>query len=308
MKQKMHFIGIGGIGMSGLAKLMLMQKHQVSGSDLRDSDIVQKLQEMGALIHLDQKENIPSDSTIVVSTDIKEDNPELMMAKHLGLPILHRSDLLKILSDEKMGIAVAGTHGKTTTSSLLVQVLEEANLEPSFSVGGLLKEKANANLTSSPFFVFEACESDGTLIKYHPKAAIITNVDNDHMDFYKTWDNLEAHFAQFASQVEQKEFLFVHGDEKFNHGGVRYGFSENNDLIATNLRLIKQSYLFDISFKGHIYKDVLINSPLNTTSSTRLRSLASLSSLESKKSRSEAPLPNLRRRKSGSRSVTTTMK
>ena len=263
MKQKMHFIGIGGIGMSSLAKLMLMQKHQVSGSDLKDSDIVRKLKEMGALVHLDQKkENIPEGSTVVVSTDIKEDNPELQMAKQLGLPILHRSDLLKILSDEKMGIAIAGTHGKTTTTSLLVQVLEEAQLEPSFSVGGLLKDKMNAHLTASPFFVFEACESDGTLIKYRPKAAIITNVDNDHMDYYKTWDNLEAHFAQFATQVEQKDFLFVHGDERFNHGGVRYGFSENNDLIACNLRLVKQQYHFDIRFKGHTYQDVVMHSPL----------------------------------------------
>lgn len=263
MKQKMHFIGIGGIGMSSLAKLMLMQKHQVSGSDLRDSDIIHKLKELGALVHLDQKkENIPSDSTVVVSTDIKEDNPELMMAKELGLPILHRSDLLNLLSDEKMGIAVAGTHGKTTTTTLLVQVLEEGRLEPSFSIGGLMKEKMNADMTASPFFVYEACESDGTLIKYHPKAAIITNVDNDHMDFYKTWDNLEAHFAKFASQVEQKEFLFVHGDERFNHGGIRYGFNENNDLIATNLRLVNQQYIFDISFKEHLYKDVLLNSPL----------------------------------------------
>jgi D-alanine--D-alanine ligase len=184
------------------------------------------------------------------------------MARHLGLPILHRSDLLKILSDEKMGIAVAGTHGKTTTTTLLVQVLEEALLEPSFSVGGLIKEKMNANHTSSPYFIFEACESDGTLIKYHPKAAIITNVDNDHMDFYKTRENLEGHFAQFASQVEQKEYLFIHGDETFPHKGVRYGFSKECDLIASNLRLVKQSYLFEISFKGHVYKDVLINSPL----------------------------------------------
>ena len=318
MKKKLHFIGIGGIGMSGLAKLMLMQKHQVSGSDTSKSDILQKLEEMGALIHLDQKEeNIQSDSTVVVTTDISEDNPELVMAKKLNLPILHRSDLLKILSEEKFGIAVAGTHGKTTTSTLLVQVLEEANLEPSFSIGGLIipnvsqtldfqpsqspgvgrselarisntsealiaptagtfasaenqslrhvgyKDKiSNAIHTASPYFVFEACESDGTLVKYHPEAAMILNIDNDHMNHYKTWDRLIDTFRLFSNQVQKNDLLFVHEDVTFPHSGIRFGFSDKSDLIAKNVRPINKGYLYDITFKGIDYKDVFIHSPL----------------------------------------------
>lgn len=263
MKKKLHFIGIGGIGMSSLAKLMLMQKHQVSGSDTQKSEILQKLEQMGAIIYLDQKkENLPHDSTVIVSSSIPEDNPELEMAKKLKSPILHRSDLLNLLTEEKFAIAVAGTHGKTTTASLLVHVLEEAFLDPSFSVGGMTKEKQNAHYSNSPYFVFEACESDGTLVKYHPQGAIITNADNDHMDHFKTWENLLSTYAAFAQQVKKKDLLMVYGDTPFPHQGIRFGFSAGNDLVASNLRLVERHYLFDIAFKGVTYRNVQINSPL----------------------------------------------
>ena len=187
-----HFIAIGGIGMSGLAKYLLEEGHTVSGSDIAESKYIDKLKSRGAKVYIGHNaENVPKDSIVVVSTAIRENNPELVRAKELGLKIYHRSDLLKEIAqtaqDEgKIFIGFSGTHGKTTTSGLASYVLEKAGLNPSFVDGGILPDiHTNAQHKNGGYFVAELDESDGTIIKYAPDILVINNLEEDHIDYYK---------------------------------------------------------------------------------------------------------------------------
>ena len=169
MKKKYHFIAIGGVGMSGLAKFLLQKGFEVSGSDINDSKYVQKVKKLGAKVFIGHDEsNLPDDCVVIASTAIREDNPEIQKAKRLGLPIWHRSDLLAEISEnEEYFIGYSGTHGKTTTSGLCSYVMELAGLKPSYVVGGLLPEiDTNANATNDKYFIAELDESDGTIVKY----------------------------------------------------------------------------------------------------------------------------------------------
>ena len=156
MKKKYHFIAIGGVGMSGLAKFLLQKGFEVSGSDINDSKYVQKVRELGAKVHIGHDaKNVPNDCVVIVSTAIRQNNPELMRAKELGLPIWHRSDLLAEISQhEEFFIGFSGTHGKTTTSGLASYVMEKAGLKPSYVVGGIIPElNVNANATNEKYFI-----------------------------------------------------------------------------------------------------------------------------------------------------------
>ena len=173
---KYHFIAIGGIGMSGLAKYLLEEGHSVTGSDIVDSKYINALKDLGAKVNIGHcAENLPNDTNaVIISTAIKENNPELIKAKELGIKVYHRSDLLKEIAESaqknnKCFIGFAGTHGKTTTSGFSSFMLEKAGLEPSFVVGGIIPEiVTNAQCKEGKFFIAELDESDGTLVKYHP--------------------------------------------------------------------------------------------------------------------------------------------
>ena len=187
-----HFIAIGGIGMSGLAKYLLEDGHTVSGSDISDSKYVDKLRKLGAKIYIGHAaENVPDNATIVVSTAIRENNPELVRARELGLEIYHRSDMLKKISEcaQTSGMiftGFSGTHGKTTTSGMASFVLDKAGLNPSFVDGGIIPElNTNAQHKSGNNFVAELDESDGTITKYSPDILVINNLEEDHLDYYK---------------------------------------------------------------------------------------------------------------------------
>ena len=187
-KEKFHFIAIGGIGMSGLAKYLLQEGFDVSGSDINDSKYITELKKLGAKVFIGHDENnLPDDCTVVASTAIRESNPEIQKAKRLGLKILHRSDVLKTLSERsKCFIGYAGTHGKTTTSGLSAYVTDKAELEPSYVVGGIIPGiNTNANYKSDKYFIAELDESDGTVVKYNPDILVINNLEADHLDFYK---------------------------------------------------------------------------------------------------------------------------
>jgi len=264
MKEHYHFIGIGGIGMSALAKIVASQGSKVTGSDLRTSAITETLESAGVEIFKQHSEkNILSSSIVIYSTDIKKENPEYQEALNKKLPLLHRSALLAKVMKEKKALLVTGTHGKTTTSSLLAHVLKFANLSPSFAVGGIIKGlETNAEGGDGAYFVAEADESDGSFLNYSSFGAIITNIDNDHLDHWKTEEALREGFKKFGSLVSSKEHLFFCSDDEklnaLNLGGVSYGFKENSDLVVKNAFQVGWRLIFDISFDGEDYDEIEI--------------------------------------------------
>lgn len=264
LAEKYHFIGIGGVGMSGLARLLRQRSIVVSGSDLAKSPILEQLEKMGASIFVGhQQQHVPEKAHIVVTSQVTQDNPEWLQAKALQLPVLHRSDLLKLLMDEKRSLLVAGTHGKTTTTALLTHVLKEAGLDPSYSVGGiLLNNGLNADHGFGEFFIAEADESDGTFLKYHPNGAIITNIDDDHLDHYQSTENVKVAFEQFIGQVKIDELLFLYGDDPKLvqiKRGIHYGFSANCPLRILDYTARGNVFLLNILFEGKVYQDVEVN-------------------------------------------------
>lgn len=266
MTKAYHFIGIGGIGMSGLAHILLKKEAEVSGSDIAQTMITEGLIKAGA--HVYQKhtaDHIQQHMTVVYSSDIKPDNPEYLAAIKKQCMLLHRSDLLAHLLSQHRSLAVTGTHGKTTTSALLSTVLVEAGLDPSFAVGGMLAEfHANSRFGEGPWFAFEADESDRSFLKYHPDGAIITNIDRDHLNSYSNSESeLIASFKQFISQVTSPDYLLWCGDDlhlkQCRPPGQSYGFSLECDWRALRFRQEGFKIFFDIEGKGKRYQEVEVS-------------------------------------------------
>lgn len=259
---KYHLIGVGGIGMSGLARILRESKASVSGSDAADGQTIQDLRKSGVTISIGHDaNNIPKDANVVYSSGISASNPELKHAKDSKLTLMHRSDLLNLLMQNSKPLLVTGTHGKTTTSSLLASVLIHAGVDPSYALGGILKaSNLNAKKGNGAYFVAEADESDGSFLRYHSFGAIITNIGLDHMGHYKTEENLLASFKKFAEQVESSDHLFYCAESALLKGlnikGVSYGFSPESELKGSNFRQIGWRVLFDVEFDGHFYSNV----------------------------------------------------
>lgn len=266
LTQKYYFIAIGGVGMSGLAKYLLENGCEVSGSDICDSKYIDKLRNLGATVYIGQKaENVPSDAIVVASTAIREDNPEMVRAKELGLKIYHRSDILAEISKwGKFFLGFSGTHGKTTTSGLCSYVLEKAGLKPSYVVGGIIPEiGCNAHCQDGKFFAAELDESDGTIVKYSPNICVVNNLEADHLDFYK--DGLKSileTFEKFISNMSDDAVLLVNKDCKaamslHNHKVLTFGLSDA-DYTAKNIEFGVEYTSFDIYFKGEFLADIKI--------------------------------------------------
>lgn len=261
MKQ-CHFIGIGGIGMSGLARILLRKKVPVTGSDLASSYVTDGLKQAGAEVFIGHDAKyISSNSTVVYNTDIKKDNPELLAAQNLQCQMLHRSDLLHYLMNGYKTLAVTGTHGKTTTSALLTAAFVNEGLDPCFAVGGIITQlHANASYGEGNYFIAEADESDGSFLKYHPYGAIITNIDLDHMNYFGTEEALITAFHQFAAKVESPQHLFWCGDDyrlqNLKLPGVSYGVGPSCMLRAVNITQKGWITSFDIEFRGKCYPKI----------------------------------------------------
>jgi len=204
--KKLHFVGIGGAGMSAIAKILLEMGYEVSGSDVQESGLLERLRALGAKIFIGQKrENVSGAEALVISSAIAKDNPEVQAAAEQNIKIFHRSDVVAYLLNKAEGIAVAGAHGKTTTTSMLGVVLDHAGREPSVIVGGEVAYfGGNAKLGKGPYLVAEADESDGSFLKLLPKIAVVTNVENDHMDHYGTMENILKAFRQFLQNLPEK--------------------------------------------------------------------------------------------------------
>lgn len=261
-----HFIAIGGIGMSGLAKYLLEDGHTVSGSDIVDSKYVDKLRKLGAEIFIGQKaENVPNDAIIIKSTAIRDNNPEVIRAKELGLPIYHRSDLLAEIAKTaqesgKCFIGFSGTHGKTTTSGLASFVLDKAGLNPSFVDGGIIPElNTNAQHKSGKQFVAELDESDGTIVKYHPDILVINNLEEDHLDFYK--NGMRDLVKTFNQAISQAKKVIVNADNSGVHelsgNFITFGLDEA-DYIAKNIEFSKSGTNFDIYYHNNFLTNIKI--------------------------------------------------
>jgi len=201
--QHIHFVGIGGIGMSGIAQVLLTLGYDVSGSDIKKSATTNELVRRGAKIFIGHKEkNVDGANVVVISSAVKSDNPEVAAAKSMGLPVVPRAEMLAELMRMKYGIAIAGTHGKTTTTSLVATVLTSAGLDPTIVIGGKVNSfKTNARLGRGEFLVAEADESDRSFIKLSPTIAVITNIDPEHMENYRDFDHVKETYVSFANKV-----------------------------------------------------------------------------------------------------------
>lgn len=240
--QQIHFIGIGGAGMAGIAEVLLHQGYKITGSDINENSMTQHLKSLGATVFIGHRaENIANANIVVISTAIAENNPELLAAKETSLPVVPRAHMLAdLMRMQQHGIAVAGTHGKTTTTSLLASVLTEANLDPTFVIGGMLKSAgAHAHLGNSAFFIAEADESDASFLYLYPEIAIVTNIDADHMDTYHhNFEQLKNTFIQFLHRLPFNGLAVVCMDDpvireilpQIARPVLTYGFDASADL------------------------------------------------------------------------------
>ncbi|MFH0826672.1 MAG: UDP-N-acetylmuramate--L-alanine ligase [Candidatus Omnitrophota bacterium] len=249
MNKHYHLIGIGGIGMSGIAQLLLRKGQKVSGSDLKMSRMTEELEKSGARIFIGHHpQNLRGAEAIVYSSAIKVENPELQEAKRLGLPILKRAEALAELMEDKLVITVTGSHGKTTTASLVATLLLEAGLQPCVAVGGILKNiDANSCLGEGDFFVAEADESDGSFLHYHPTYSIITNIDREHMDYYKDFNRELEVFKTFLDQTNKEGCVFCCDDDE-NLKSLLKGYKGKSVLFG--LHPSAQIYPRNIKRKG----------------------------------------------------------
>jgi UDP-N-acetylmuramate--alanine ligase len=246
--------------MSALARILLQRGSAVQGSDLKASSLLEELQKEGANVSIGhRKEAIQEAKMVVYSSDVKSDNIEMLYAKEASLPLLHRSEMLDLLLQGKRPLLVTGTHGKTTTTALLTSVLMEAGLDPSFVIGGIHRRwRTNGRAGTGDYFIAEADESDGSFLRTPSYAAIITNLENDHLDYWKTEEKLDAAFSQFAERA-QEHLLWCGDDRRLQqviHRGISYGFEPQNELRILSWETIETGIRFSLAWKGALYPQV----------------------------------------------------
>ncbi|MSZ43277.1 MAG: UDP-N-acetylmuramate--L-alanine ligase, partial [Actinobacteria bacterium] len=256
-----HFIGIGGSGMSGIARILIGMGHKVTGSDLRDTSNVAALRELGAEIHIGHDAaHLGNPDTVVVTSALWPTNPEYVLAKERGIPVIHRSQALAYLTTKKRLVAVAGAHGKTTSTGMIITALLELGVDPSFVNGGVIAALgASSGAGKDNLFVIEADESDGSFLHYDTAIALITNVDPDHLDHYGSLEAFEQEFAKFARGAS--EFVAISSDDP---GAVRvgamlpekklitFGQADNADVRLTTVDATGAQVAFTVSASGQI--------------------------------------------------------
>ena len=238
--QRIHFVGIGGIGMSGIAEVLLNLGYKVSGSDLKDSSVTQRLASLGALIFIGHRaENVTGSEVVVTSSAVAKDNTEVLTARAQHIPVIPRAEMLAELMRLKYGIAIAGMHGKTTTTSMVATVLAAGGLDPTVVVGGRVDAMgSNARLGKSQYLVAEADESDRSFLKLSPILSIVTNVDREHMDCYRDMDDVEQAFVEFMNRVPFYGVVVVCADDprlssltpRIERRVITYGTAEKADF------------------------------------------------------------------------------
>jgi len=268
---RIHFIGIGGTGMSGIAKILMNMGYNVSGSDLKVSEALIRLRDAGANVFIGHHvSNVIGADLVVVSSAIPKTNPEYVKAIESNIPVVHRADMLSLLMDSKKGVAVSGAHGKTTTTSMISLIMEKNGFDPTVIIGGELNDiGGNATLGSGEFLVAEADESDGSFVKLKPYIAVITNIENDHMDYYKNMENMKRAFKEFAGNVKEDGFIVLGNDNEhvrelekdIDKEFYTFGINHNSDFMPKNIRLEGLSTRFEIYFRGKLLGEMQLNVP-----------------------------------------------
>ncbi|MBI5237172.1 MAG: UDP-N-acetylmuramate--L-alanine ligase [Deltaproteobacteria bacterium] len=269
--KKIHFIGIGGSGMNGIAEVLLNMGYKVTGSDLADSDTTRRLKSLGATIYVGHKEeNVIDSHCVVYSSAVKKDNPEVKEAASRQIPIIPRAEMLAELMRMKYGIAIAGTHGKTTTTSMVSMILASASLDPTIVTGGKLNSLgANAKLGSGDFLVAEADESDGSFLKLSPTIAVVTNIDREHMDHYADMEDVKGAFLSFMNKVPFYGCAVICLDHpviqslipKISRRFISYGLSSQADIHAKDVRHNGMQTSFEVWYGKEKAGSVTLNLP-----------------------------------------------
>jgi len=271
--EHIHLIGIGGISMSAIAEVLLKHGYRVSGSDMNDSKILSKLRNHGAEIFIGHhKDNIQNPDLVVYTAAVKEDNPERITAVELNIPIIDRAEMLGIImKNYNKAIAVAGSHGKTTTTSLISVIMEYANLDPTILVGGELDEiDGNIKIGESEHFITEACEYVESFLKFFPFIGVIVNIDEDHLDYFKDINHIKEAFRKFANLIPKEGFLIANADDEnvveilhnINCNIITYGIKNNSTFVAKDIVFTKEGYpTFNVEFNGNDIGTFELNIP-----------------------------------------------
>ncbi len=269
--EKIHFVGIGGIGMSGIAEVLLNLGYKVSGSDLRGSDITERLTGFGAEIGIGHTaDNIKNVDVVVTSSAVHDDNPEVIEAKRLHVPVIPRAEMLAELMRMKYGIAIAGTHGKTTTTSMAASILGHAGIDPTIVIGGKLNAiGSNARLGQGKFLVAEADESDGSFLVLSPTIAVVTNIDADHLDHYSGIEEIKDTFVKFINKVPFYGLAVLCLDDQnirailpqVKKRYTTYGLASQADIRATHVRHDGFQTSFVAHYKGYRLGEVSFPMP-----------------------------------------------
>jgi len=272
--KNIHLIGIGGIGMSGIAELLLNLGYSISGSDIRKTDVTKHLSACGGKIFFGHKaENVSNADVVVFSSAVKDNNPEIIEAQERSIPVIPRAEMLAELMRLKYGIAVAGAHGKTTTTNMIGSILTEGGLDPTVVIGGRLSQwgGSNARLGNSDFLVAEADESDGSFLVLSPSMAIITNIDYEHIDFYHSMDNLRDTFANFINKLPFYGRAILCLDDKEVQGLIprlaksylTYGLNSQSDIRASDILKEGLRTSFVVTFRNRTIGNITIPAPGN---------------------------------------------
>lgn len=273
--KRLHFIGIGGAGMSGLARIALSHSIAVTGSDAKDSSVLSALQALGAQVWPEHKASqVDGADFVIFSTAISASNVELIRAKELQIPLLSRAQALATLMSQSKSVAVAGTHGKTTTSSMLTVALQSCGLDPSFAIGGTLTASgSNAHKGTGDLFVAEADESDGSFIEYHPFAAIVTNIEHDHVDYFLNPEDVTSAFSEFAATISQGGVLVYCADDSGSSAlgtsamlrsdiqKISYGTSAGSDLFIDSVNLLAMGSTSRVLWRGRLVGTLTLQVP-----------------------------------------------
>ena len=283
-KYHIHFVGVGGIGLSGIAELLLNLGYSVSGSDLKASDLTQRLQALGGKVFIGHRpEQVGKADVVVVSSAVSADNPEVTAAQQTAVPVIPRAEMLAELMRLKYSIAVAGAHGKTTTTSIIAAVLDAGGLDPTVVIGGKLKSiGTNARLGEGDFIVAEADESDGSFLKMSPAIAVVTNIDREHLDYYRDLQDIQNAFMQFIDRVPFYGLAVVCLDNepiqnlipKIQKRHTTYGFSSQADLQAKNIACEGMGSCFQVQRFDRQLGEIRLNLPGIHNMSNALASIA----------------------------------
>src|SRR5262245_29424820 len=269
--QQIHFVGIGGVGMSGIAEVLINMGYRVTGSDARRSEVVERLEKLGAKVFTGhQPAHVEGAHVVVYSSAVARDNVEVQAARQRGVPVIPRAEMLAELMRLKYGIAIPGLHGKTTTTSIVATVLGESGLDPTVVVGGRIHALGtNARLGQGEFLVAEADESDGSFLKLSPTIAVVTTVDAEHLDHYADLDAIRSAFLQFVNKVPFYGAAVVCLDEpniqqmipRIDKRVITYGLESGADLTARRLEFQEMSTRFEVLHRGQALGPVTLQVP-----------------------------------------------